>query len=162
MVWRMLNVFSVGITLDASTARHHCGCVRHSVFHRLATDPIDNDVNWVTVSLILWTLVPIAVMYIVSLSRPATNPKFLLLATPAFFILCRAWVIDHLPGVFLHHRHGNYRQSVSIRIDLFGIGDYSLFAAAGPLTSVQNYFSDPQYARDDYRADCQTDQRERA
>ncbi|MCX7840918.1 MAG: hypothetical protein N2559_15900, partial [Anaerolineae bacterium] len=40
-----------------------------------------------TATLLLWTLVPIAAMYIVSLTRPAYNPKFLLLATPAFYIL---------------------------------------------------------------------------
>ena len=37
---------------------------------------------------ILCALTPVAVMYLLSLRRPLYNPKFLLVAVPAFYLLC--------------------------------------------------------------------------
>ncbi|MBI2865367.1 MAG: hypothetical protein HYX94_12505, partial [Chloroflexi bacterium] len=44
-------------------------------------------------TLVLYLLVPIGVMYYLSLSRPMYNPKFLLVATPPFYLLLGSGVI---------------------------------------------------------------------
>ncbi|MBI5301960.1 MAG: glycosyltransferase family 39 protein [Chloroflexi bacterium] len=146
LLWRVLSVFSVGTTQDAATSGGIALAfgILFLVGWRRTHSAV---VNWVTVSLILWTLVPVAVMYIVSLSRPAYNPKFLLLATPAFYILAARGLSLIYPGVFLHQRHVPSRSL--LRWVAFVI---AALAVAGPLTSLQTYFGDPRIARDDYRA----------
>lgn len=145
LLWRMLNVFSVGVTLNPGGAilMAIAFAIVFFVGWRRAHDA---HTNWIIVTLILWTLVPIAIMYIVSLSRPAYNPKFLLLATPPFFILAARGLATIYPGVFLHHRYTNWRNP--FRYLNFAI---AILVAAGPLTSLDNYYHEPKYARDDYR-----------
>lgn len=145
LLWRVLNVFSIGITLDPGGAIL-IAIAFAIVFFVGWRRAHDANTNWVVVTLILWTLVPMAMMYIVSLSRPAYNPKFLLLATPPFFILAARGLATIYPGVFLHHRHTNWRNP--FRYLNFAI---AILVAAGPLTSLDNYYHDPKYARDDYR-----------
>jgi mannosyltransferase len=112
----------------------------------------DRHENWGTVLLLLWVLVPPGFMYVVSLARPAYNAKFLLLATPAFFILVARGLSRVHPGIFLHGRHpvGEFR---SFRFLFFAI---SAIAAVGFVPSLRNYYDDPRYARDDYRAIVQS------
>jgi len=161
LVWRVLNVFSVGLTLDGDLATiasilfggllllgcwrstvplSHCATV--SLPHRpivpLPHCPTVPLSYCSTVPLLLWTLVPIAAMYIVSLTRPAYNPKFLLLATPAFYILAARGLSFVL------------RLSSSIfRLSSFVL--CSVVILAGSALSLFNYHTDPRYARDDYR-----------
>lgn len=146
LLWRALSVFSVGITLDTTAAigialAFGCVCL---IGGRRAQDA---NTNWVIASLILWTLVPVAVMYIVSLARPAYNPKFLLLATPAFYILAARGLATIYPGMYLSQRRENARDSfryVNLAI--------AILVLVGPLSSLDNYYHAPRYARDDYRA----------
>src|SRR5574341_588342 len=94
LLWRVLNVFSVGLSPDGAS-----GFVFAVAFGILF---VVGSLSWLKqtqfdrdsaltlqaiLSLLLWALVPVAVMYAVSLSQPAYNSKFLLLATPAFYIL---------------------------------------------------------------------------
>jgi len=89
-------------------------------------------------------------MYIVSLTRPAYNPKFLLLATPAFYILAAR-------GLSFVLR----RSSFVLRRSSFIL--CSLLILAGSALSLLNYYTDPRYARDDYRTILQfIDAHERA
>ena len=143
LVWRVLNVFSVGLTLEGNWAAIVSVLlgILFLLGWRRATGRLT---NWLTVLLILWTLVPIGAMYVVSLSRPAYNPKFLLLATPPFFILAARGLTQVTIG--------NWRfviRGLSFAICSFVI----LFASA---YSLNNYYFDPAYARDDYRAILQT------
>ncbi len=146
LLWRVLNVFSVGLTLDAGSAAGIA--IAFAILFFVSWRKSDSaPTNWVTVILILWALMPVAIMYIVSLSRPAYNPKFLLLATPAFYILAARGMSHIYPGVFLHQRHAttaNLMRWVALTI--------AALAVAGPLTSLRNYYDDPKFARDDYRA----------
>jgi mannosyltransferase len=147
LLWRVLNVFSVGLTIDAGTALPVAlafGILFFVGWYRKR----DANADWVTVSLILWTLVPVMAMYIVSLSRPAYNPKFLLLATPPFFILAARGLSKIYPGVFLQQRHGVTKRR-QFRFLFFLI---AVLAVVGSFPALRNYFDDPQYARDDYRA----------
>ncbi len=149
LLWRVLNVFSVGTTIDAGTALPVA--IAFGVLFFIGWRKTrDANANWVIVTLILWTLVPVAVMYVVSLSRPAYNPKFLLLATPPFFILCARGLSRIHPGIFLHRREGDARSWIDNRL-VWLLWIVSVLAAVGPFPSLRNYFFDAQYARDDYR-----------
>ncbi len=157
LLWRVLNVFSVGLTLDGNLATitsillgglFLLGCWR-------LTAPLS---HCLTVPLIFWTLVPIAAMYIVSLTRPAYNPKFLLLATPAFYILA-ARGLDHISRFTFRVSRFTFHVSrphfLSFVICSFVIGSFVI--------SLINYYTDPRYARDDYRTILQfIDAHERA
>jgi mannosyltransferase len=165
LVWRVLNVFSIGLTLDGNLATitsillgglFLLGCWRPTVplshcftvpLSHCPTVPLSHRP---TVPLLLWTLVPVAAMYIVSLTRPAYNPKFLLLATPAFYILAAR-------GLSFVLR----RSSFVLRRSSFIL--CSLLILAGSALSLLNYYTDPRYARDDYRTILQfIDAHERA
>jgi mannosyltransferase len=165
LVWRVLNVFSIGLTLDGNLATitsillgglFLLGCWRPTVplshcftvpLSHCPTVPLSHRP---TVPLLLWTLVPVAAMYIVSLTRPAYNPKFLLLATPAFYILAARGLSFVL-----------CRSSFVLRRSSFIL--CSLLILAGSALSLLNYYTDPRYARDDYRTILQfIDAHERA
>ena len=147
LVWRVLNVFSVGLTLDGNLATiasilfgglFLLGCLRSTV--PLSHRPTVSLSYCSTVPLLLWTLVPIAAMYIVSLARPAYNPKFLLLATPAFYILAARGLV----------------QSSRFKVRGLPIGHLSFVICSfviltSNLQSLIHYYTDSRYARDDYR-----------
>ncbi len=146
LLWRVLNVFSVGFTLDASA----------SVLASLAFAFLffvgwratrESQTIWGVGLMIAWTLVPVLAMYVVSISRPAYNPKFLLLATPPFFILAARGLSTIHPGIFLRPRNPPPR-SYLLRYFYFAI---SVIAAVAFIPSLQNYYYNPSYARDDYR-----------
>ncbi len=146
LLWRALNVFSVGLTLDPAVAAPIA--LAYGALFLLGWRRAPNvTANWVIITLILWTLVPVAVMYIVSLARPAYNPKFLLLATPAFYILSARGLAQIHPGVFLRARH---RQTASpFRFVFLAL---AVLAVVGLVPALQNLYTEPRYARDDYRA----------
>lgn len=162
LVWRVLNVFSVGSTLEGDLAAtvsivfgvlFLLGCLR-------STLPLS---HCPTVSLILWTLVPIAAMYLVSLSRPAYNPKFLLLATPAFYILVARGLSTILGFQFsvFSSRFSRITLSCPLALSLsrplaLSLSralalSLSLIILISNLQSLTSYYHDPHYARDDYR-----------
>ena len=99
-------------------------------------------------SALLFTLlylgVPILAVYVLSLSRPAYDPKFLLLVTPAFCLfLARGiggeWLTADVEG----------RARAAAR---WGIaGALLLFVLVASALSLRNYYYDERYARDDYR-----------
>lgn len=149
LVWRVLNVFSVGLTLEGDLATiawilfgvlFLLGCLRPAV------------------PLTLWTLVPVAAMYIVSLTRPAYNPKFLLLATPAFYILAARgldWVLGFRLQLSKFRVQGLRNTPYTLPLThhaprLLSLGIFS-FILISNLQSLGNYYFEPRYARDDYR-----------
>lgn len=147
LLWRVLNVFSVGRSLDAATA--FVIAFAFGILFLIGLRPMQEvHANFGTSVLILWVLVPVGVVYIVSLSRPAYDPKFLLLATPAFFILAARGLAWIHPGTFVHRRHPRVAWGV-LRYPFFAI---SVLVAIGFIPPLRNYYSDPRYARDDYRA----------
>jgi 4-amino-4-deoxy-L-arabinose transferase-like glycosyltransferase len=137
LVWRVLNVFSVGLTLEGTLAT--LTAIVFGILFLLGWRWTRNpNANGGIVTLAAWTLVPMAAMYIVSLARPAYNPKFLLLATPAFYILAARGLSFVLrPSSFV------------LRLSSFIL--CSLIILAGSALSLLHYYTDPRYARDDYR-----------
>lgn len=112
---------------------------------------------WGIVTCALWAIVPLTAMFIVSLTRPAYNPKFLLLATPGFLILVARGISVLYPGLFLRDRapYGTPQASVQNRLARQWIGIGKLFVGAllfgGTLLALQNVYTDPRLQRDDYR-----------
>ncbi len=152
LLWRVLNVFSVGLSFPdprAALVALSLGFL-FVVGWRWTRRTVS---NWGVLVLSAWTLVPIAAMYVVSLSRPAYNPKFLLLATPAFYILAARGLACIHPGIFLHQRHDAAGFPPVLGTLFMGI---SIVAAVGVFPSLGNYYFDPQFARDDYRGILQT------
>jgi len=92
---------------------------------------------------VLYLLTPILTMYLLSLRRPLYNPKFLLVATPAFYLLL---------GLGLHRVIGLMARLVVPRRWRWGLAMLliatTLLAFFRPL---DNYYHNPRYARDDYR-----------
>lgn len=112
---------------------------------------------WGIVTCALWAVVPLLAMYFVSLSRPAYNPKFLLLATPGFLIAVARGISVLYPGLFLRERAPYAALTDPIRNRLvrqyIGLGKLlvgGLFAA-GMVLALQNLYTDPRLQRDDYR-----------
>lgn len=106
----------------------------------------------------LWTFVPFLTMYIVSLQRPAYNPKFLLLATPGFLILVARGVSVFYPGLFIRERYPAvsiyWSKTKRLALQVFGIA--KLFAGAalavGLVLTLEDLSTEPRLQRDDYRS----------
>jgi mannosyltransferase len=90
-----------------------------------------------------WLAIPVLTMFVLSLRRPMYNPKFLLVATPALYLLLGRG----LRWLWASPRAG--RAAVVER--LLAAGAFSVLIA-GSLASLSAYYSNPLYARDDYRA----------
>jgi mannosyltransferase len=93
---------------------------------------------------LLYLGVPVLAMYVLSQSRPAFDPKFLLLATPAFCLLVARgvggeWLTTGVEG----------RARIVARWGLTAV--LLLFALCASALSLRNYYYDERYARDDYR-----------
>ncbi|MBI3537456.1 MAG: glycosyltransferase family 39 protein, partial [Chloroflexi bacterium] len=138
---RVANIFSVGFTLEGSIA-----AIIALIFAILFLVGIYAARNklWLSSVLGLWTIVPVAVMYAVSLTRPAYNPKFLLLALPPFLILCaRGLEKFKVPSPKSQVTY------YALRFTQYALG---ILLVVFTLLSLANYYFNPRYARDDYRA----------
>lgn len=89
--------------------------------------------------IVLWLLAPVLAMFALSLRRPLYNPKFLLVAAPAFSLLL-----------------GNGLRRLA-QTSTWRYGGLLVAAAAALVIAVfsgrslQAYYTDARYARDDYR-----------
>ncbi len=97
---------------------------------------------------LLYLAVPLGTLLLLSLRRPMLNPKFVLLATPAFYVLLGRGVVrlaDWLAGLF-RGRSGQPgpRRALIVLI--------TLLAAAPSIYALHNLYTAPAYQRDDYRA----------
>ena len=93
---------------------------------------------------LLYLCVPVLAMYLLSLSRPAYDPKFLLLATPAFhLLLARGAGGEWLALEDKDRARTAARWAIAAVLGTFVVG--------GSAVSLRNYYYDERYARDDYR-----------
>ncbi len=94
------------------------------------------------VMLLSQLFVPVGLMYVLSMHRPMYDPKFLLLSTPAFysFLASGAW---WLACRLMPAERGWWRGA-------FVLGATALVVLPS-LRSLQAYYFEPRYARDDYR-----------
>ncbi|MBI4319522.1 MAG: glycosyltransferase family 39 protein [Chloroflexi bacterium] len=97
---------------------------------------------------VLYLLVPVLVMYALSLRRPMYNPKFLLLAAPGYYLLLGIGLIGFAEAASRVVRRPAFARGILpatiIAAFLFG-------ATYGTWSSTYAYYHDAKYARDDYR-----------
>jgi hypothetical protein len=84
-------------------------------------------------------------MYVLSLWRPAYRPKFFLVGSPAFCLILAQGIIQ------LSKLTGSKHLITRYLLPITCLG----FIAWASNSSLQNYYFDPQYARDDYRGIAQ-------
>jgi 4-amino-4-deoxy-L-arabinose transferase-like glycosyltransferase len=119
-------------------------------------EPIPNNRNSPSPCLItlLYLLVPIVVMYALSLRRPMYDPKFLLLSTPAFHLLLgQGAVFLALGGRAAVRRlrgQGNGTNAIRAGSGLLAVAAVG-FVTLTSYASLRQYYFNPGYARDDYR-----------
>ena len=101
---------------------------------------------------VLYLIVPFTVMYILSLRRPLYNPKFLLVATPAFYLLV-AWGISNIQYLIPNLQSPRCQLS-DIRYWVFA--SFLALLTLPSAHSLRNYYFNPAYARDDYRGIART------
>ncbi|MCL5961104.1 MAG: glycosyltransferase family 39 protein, partial [Chloroflexi bacterium] len=101
----------------------------------------------------LYFLIPVAIMYLLSLRKPMYNPKFLLLATPGYYILLAAGLVG--VGQFATssvRRIGRPLPVVlSIAVGGLVVGIMLVGTVFSTGKSTAAYYFNPKYARDDYR-----------
>jgi hypothetical protein len=93
---------------------------------------------------VLYLCLPVLVMYVLSLNRPAYDPKFLLLVAPAFCL-----VVARGAGGGWLTTDGGGRTRAATRWCLAGL--LLVFVVVASALSLRNYYYDERYARDDYR-----------
>jgi len=100
-----------------------------------------------------YLLVPLAAMYLLSLRRPLYNPKFLLLATPPFYLLLARGVL--LPReVETRFLRRNLVSILSVGLLISGLLLLALLIPSA--RSLHATYADPRYHRDDYRGIVRT------
>ncbi len=109
----------------------------------------DERAPWGRLLALLHWLMPLALIYYLSRTRPVYHPKFLLLATPGFALLAARGVAA-LGGDGFQIRPYGWR---ILRWGLSGCAILALLAASVP--GLEHYYYDPHYARDDYRGIAQ-------
>ncbi len=101
---------------------------------------------WGRLLALLHWLMPLALIYILSRTRPVYHPKFLLLATPGFALLAARGIAALAGRVGAQDRPSLLR---GVRWALSGCALLAILAAGLP--GLSNYYTNPRYARDDYR-----------
>lgn len=153
----LIRVFGLGLSVQPVTNPAMCGFGLLLVLGAAPWlfRPLARDGGWLpglvprqTMDPLLFTLlylcVPILAMYLLSLSRPAYDPKFLLLTHPAFLVLVARGIGAEWLG--LASRRGAF---VAGRWAVTGL--FLCFVVTASLPSLSNYYFDERYARDDYR-----------
>ncbi|HZQ06668.1 MAG TPA: glycosyltransferase family 39 protein [Anaerolineae bacterium] len=147
MTWRILSAFVTG--LDTVNGWQVGLVAVYVIFFLIGLLPVRDLYShsvWGVATCALWAIVPLLAMYFVSLSRPAYNPKFLLLATPGFLILIARGMVVLYRLVVGRVPNNVARRAVSIGALL--VGALFAIAIAWSLTLI---YTDPRLQRDDYR-----------
>ncbi len=105
---------------------------------------------------LLWLVTPLATMFLLSLRRPMYNPKFLLVATPAFYLLVAVGIrrlADALRAAWELVTRGARRGTPASPLLVATLTLPLILATAGSLSA---YYHDPSHFRDDYRGIART------
>jgi hypothetical protein len=148
LLQRVFTVFSLGTTIDPTAVNgllagfliiFVVGLIPHQGEGFVST---------------LYFLVPVLAMYVLSLQRPAYDPKLLLLATPGYYLLLArgvAGISDHTSRV----THYSLRIAYRVLRSAWPLASVA-FVLLASISSLSNYYFDPRYARDDYRGIART------
>lgn len=157
LVWRSFLVFSFGLTWDVTatqkTEAFFLVLLGASLLWPLLRVQPRREA-WGGLGLLLaYLTVPLLFLYVLSLRRPMFNPKFLLLATPPFYLLLAAGVatLSQVTKSFLTATWTRSPRLLAPWLQWM-MGSLLLLAMAYVLSrSLLAYYLDPKYARDDYR-----------
>ena len=94
---------------------------------------------------LFYCLFPVLMMYVLSLLRPAYRPKFFLVGSPAFCLILAQGIVQLGKVAGSKHFVTRYLLPATCLI----------FITVASTRSLQSYYFDPQYARDDYRGIAQ-------
>ncbi|MBI4301869.1 MAG: glycosyltransferase family 39 protein [Chloroflexi bacterium] len=143
--WREAPLIIAGITLLVVVLISLWLVVRRPQVWRAWLRP------WPLIFLALYFLVPLMVIYFLSLRRPMYNPKFLLLATPPYYLLIGLAIAIISKGI-------GFWIKESLRRWVWSWGGQAVFITLvlgiishGSYRSLKAYYDNPRYARDDYR-----------
>ena len=154
LVRRVFLVFSFGLSPDAVATRN-----REVVFYALVAAvcllPLARYARkrLGSIAVTLYLAVPVLALYWLSLRRPMYNPKFLLLAAPAYCILLGVGLENLRQSGGLAVRRV-WRLAQGYTLAGWSVGIVVLFLALVAYPSAKSlttYYFDPRYARDDYR-----------
>lgn len=106
---------------------------------------------------LLWLVVPVTAMFLLTLRRPFFHPRFLLLALPAYLLLCSGGLAALLRAVAplaqaqkqrVYDWRDGWHRLASAALALLCI--FVMVAAFVP--GLQSYYFNPRFARDDTRS----------
>ena len=146
----VLRVFSLGLSVEPKTTPVILG---FALILGLGCVPWRRRGGMGLAVALVYLVVPILAMYGLSLRRPLYDPKFLLLATPAYYLLLARGAL--LPIRLLARR--NFSSPLSLvpsplsLISLLTSASLIAFMVIASARSLHRTYFDPQYARDDYR-----------
>jgi len=158
LVLDVIRVFSLGQTVDGSRSSSMvslafmalvlagvCHPQRRSELWASAARGEDDSraLLWNVTLVALYLLVPVGVMYGLSLYRPMYKPKFLLLATPAYYMLLARGVVAC--GLWAGKVRGWQRAQRGLTFMLI------LAICVVSVYSLAHLYFDVRYYRDDYR-----------
>lgn len=111
--------------------------------------------GWIATLLVLWSGLPVLLMFALDLYREAYL-KFLLVATPAVSLLLASGLVA-TPPIAGHKARQDARDRFHVsRFTLYALRLLQTSSALAILVAsglaLQNYYSNPLYARDDYRS----------
>lgn len=148
-VWVFAVLLAVGI---AAAYSHRRPTFEHSNPARATRGA------WSWLMPVLYLVLPVATMYVLSLRRPLYNPKFLLLALPAFHVLVAVgamaighWASDVVRRVSGWEQARNHGPEVAFATQTVVVAALLVGLMVPTVGSLHNYYFDPQFARDDYR-----------
>ena len=102
-----------------------------------------------------WLAIPVLTMFLLSLRRPLYNPKFLLVAVPAFSLLLGrgvAWLAALPRWASTSAGAGRVLRGAGAVLAAVALAVLTF----GSVRSLNAYYNDPHYARDNYRGIVQT------
>ncbi|MFQ6015934.1 MAG: glycosyltransferase family 39 protein [Anaerolineae bacterium] len=100
--------------------------------------------RWPTLFLLLYLITPLVLLYAISYQRPKFHPRYLMLSSPAFFIIMAAGVATLLaPG----RRTRTAGQMATLALGLVAL----LYVAGTSLYALNNLYYDPRFTKEDFR-----------
>ncbi|MFQ6058156.1 MAG: glycosyltransferase family 39 protein [Anaerolineae bacterium] len=146
----VLRVFSLGLSVEPKTTPVVLG---FALILGLGCVPWKKRREGTSLAVaLIYLVVPVLAMYFLSLRRPMYDPKFLLLATPAYYLLLARGVLA--PTRLLARRSlpsSSLIPHPSSLVPSLTSASLIAFLIVASARSLHSYYFDPRYARDDYR-----------
>ncbi|MBI5878258.1 MAG: glycosyltransferase family 39 protein [Chloroflexi bacterium] len=146
VLWRLLAL-GLSAPRDAGLALALCGLLALAGLYVRGAAGSTRAARWAaspTFVVVLYLLAPVALMFTLALFKDAFL-KFMLIASPPFVLLAANGVVNIGRGAAGRNRFAVVVRGVSAAAFLGAVAFWSAL-------SLQSYFTDPQYARDDYRS----------